>query len=161
MKIAIYAGSFDPITLGHLDIIRRSLDIFDKLIIGVGYNVRKQCSFSIDERIQMIKDSLEGERSQNFEVEVFDNLLVDFAKEKNAGFIIRGVRSFSDFDYELQMTMTNQSLSPDLETVFLLPKKEYMFVSSSLVRELAHFKKDFSSYVPESVIKMFNKKFNE
>ena len=163
MKRVIYAGSFDPFTLGHLDIIKRSLGIADNLIIAVGENIRKKYLFSLDERIEMIKNTLKSENllDNSFEVKAFDNLLVDFAEKEEATILIRGVRSLNDFDYEFQMGMTNQDLNSKVETVFLLPKKDYMFVSSSMVRELAFFKKDISKYVPTGIFKAFKNKFNE
>ena len=161
MKIAVYAGSFDPLTLGHLDIIKRSLNIVDKLIIGVGENIRKKYLFTLQERIDMINLSLDGYTNKNFEVKAFDGLLVDFASIENASFIVRGIRGVSDFDYEFQMGMANQDLNNKIETIFLLPKRDYIFVSSSTIKEIAYFKRDISKYVSEPVLKAFEKKFNE
>jgi len=161
MKTAIYAGSFDPLTLGHLDIIKRSLNIVDKLVIGVGENIRKNYLFSLEERIEMINLSLENHSNQSFEVKAFDGLLVDFADNENASFIVRGIRGVTDFDYEFQMGMANQDLNDEIETIFLLPKRDYIFVSSSTVKEIAYFKKDISKYVSPPVLNAFNKKNNE
>lgn len=161
MKVAVYAGSFDPLTLGHLDIIKRSLNLVDKLIIGVGENVRKKYLFTVQERINMINSSLKDYKNQSFETKSFDGLLVDFANTENANFIVRGIRGVTDFDYEFQMGMANQDLNSDIETIFLLPKRDYIFISSSTVKEISYFKKDISKYVPAPVLKAFNQKFNE
>jgi pantetheine-phosphate adenylyltransferase len=158
---AIYAGSFDPLTLGHLDIIKRSLNIVDELIIGVGENIRKKYLFSLEDRISMIESSLLDNDNQNFKVTAFDGLLVDFAQKENATFIVRGIRGVTDFDYEFQMGMANQDLDEKIETIFLLPKRDYIFISSSTVKEVAYFKKDISRYVPNSVLKAFQDKFKE
>ncbi len=161
MKTAVYAGSFDPLTLGHLDIIKRSLNIVDKLIIGVGENIRKKYLFTLEERINMINLSLKDHNNQNYEVKAFDGLLVDFANTENASFIVRGIRGVTDFDYEFQMGMANQDLNSDIETIFLLPKRDYIFVSSSTVKEIAYFKRDISKYVSLPVLNAFHKKINE
>ena len=160
MKKAIYAGSFDPLTLGHLDIIKRALKITDYLIIGVGENIRKKYLFSLQERINMINETLKSIPVKNFEVKAFEGLLVDFAKKEKAQCIVRGLRALTDFDYEFQIGLTNKELNGDVETIFLLTSKENIFISSSMVKELAYFKKDISNYVPVSVLKAFENKFS-
>lgn len=160
MKIGIYAGSFDPLTLGHLDIIIRSLKTVDKLIIGIGENIKKNYLFTTEERIEMINQTLTELNLKNFEVKFFNSLLVDFAKKENATAIIRSLRNSSDFDFEYQIAMVNQDIAPEIETLFLVSNKNNLFISSSLVKEILHFKGDFSKYVPNSVNKALKTKFN-
>ena len=153
MKKAVYAGSFDPVTYGHLDIIKRSLDIVDHLVIGIGNNVRKKYLFDKKKRASMLKEVLsEYVDLDRVTIKFFDKLLVDFAKDEGATLLIRGVRAFHDFGYEYQMALTNQDLSNEIETIFLIAKPKYIFISSSTVKELSHFNKDISKYVPKVVI---------
>ena len=159
MKTGVYAGSFDPMTLGHLDIMKRAFSVVDKLIVGVAHNIRKNYLFSIEERISFIENTLKEEGIKNFEVKAVNGLLVDFTEKENANLIIRGIRGAGDFDYEFQMGMANQELNPKIETVFLLPKRDYIFVSSSTVKEIAYFKRDVSIYVPKSVAKALKDKY--
>ena len=133
--VAIYPGTFDPVTNGHLDLISRGAAIFDKLIVGISQNLEKDPLFAVSERVEM----LEGLTFdwKNVEVEVFDGLLMDYARAKNARVILRGIRAVSDYEYELQMAMMNRKIEPQIETVFMLPAVAYSFLSSRLVRELA------------------------
>ena len=157
-KIAVYAGSFDPITKGHLDIIKTGLRIFDKMIVGVAFNPEKKEFLPVDIRIELIKQSIKG--LENIEVCSFDGLTVDFAKEHGAEFLLRGLRSSMDFEYENQLALINLFLSKDIQTIFVPSKSEHSFISSSAVRELISYKKDLSQYVPDAVANFLYKKFN-
>lgn len=159
MKIGIYPGSFDPITLGHLDIIRRSAKVVDKLIIGVLNNSKKTPVFTAEERKKMIMSVVED--IPNVEVDYFAGLLVDFAKEKKADVIFRGLRAVSDFEYELQIAQLNRTLMPELDTMFLATSVEYAYLSSSSVREIAQYKGDISSLVPKKLISVVEEKYGE
>ena len=134
MKIAVYPGSFDPITMGHIDIIKRASVMFDKLIICVMSNAKKTPVFTPDERVELIRRATAG--IANIEVTSYGGLLADFARERGAGFIVRGLRALSDFEYEFQMALTNRKLYPDADTVFLTTSAEYMYLSSSIVKEV-------------------------
>ncbi len=159
VRVGIYPGSFDPVTLGHLDIIRRSAKMVDKLIIGVLNNSKKTPVFTALERKQMIE--MVTKDIPNVEVEVFEGLLVDFAKIRKADIIFRGLRAVSDFEYELQMAQLNRNLSPQVDTVFLATSVEYAYLSSSSVREIASYKGNISSMVPEEVLEQIEEKFKE
>lgn len=159
MRIGIYPGSFDPVTLGHLDIIKRSAKMVDKLIIGVLNNSKKTPVFTALERKQMIEKVTKD--IPNVEVEVFEGLLVDFVKERQASVIFRGLRAVSDFEYELQMAQLNRNLSHEADTVFLATSVEYAYLSSSSVRELASYKGNISSMVPEELLEQIEKKFDK
>ncbi len=150
MKKAIYPGSFDPITFGHLDIIDRSAKLFDELIVGVLYNSQKNALFSIDERVSMIKELTQ--KYHNVTVLPFEGLLVDFAKQTDANVIVRGLRAVTDFEYELQLAQTNKVEYPDLETVFLTTSLNYSYLSSTVVREFASYGGDISRFVPEEIV---------
>ena len=147
MRIAIYPGSFDPVTLGHLDLILRAEKLVDRLVVAVLHNPAKQCAFSVAERVDFLRELLAQDTS--IEIATFHGLLVDFAHQLGARFIVRGVRAFSDFEYEFQMALMNRKLAPDLETVFLMPKEEYSVVSSRMVREVGAMGGDISGLVPE------------
>ena len=149
-KIAVYPGSFDPVTNGHLDIIIRASKIFDKLIVGVLHNPNKQSLFSFNERVEMLREVV-GEL-KNVEVDCFSGLLIDYCEEKNVSAIIRGLRAVSDFEYELQMAQMNRQLNDNVETVILTTGTKYSFLSSSLVKEVARFNGDISELVPEIVL---------
>jgi pantetheine-phosphate adenylyltransferase len=147
VRTAIYPGSFDPPTLGHLDLIQRAEKLVDRLVVAVLHNPTKQCAFTVAERVAWLKELVVDR--PNIEVTSFHGLLVDYARQQNAGFIVRGVRAFSDFEYEFQMALMNRKLSPDLETVFLMPKEEYSVVSSRMVREVGCMGGDISGLVPD------------
>ena len=149
MTIAIYPGSFDPITNGHLDILKSGSEIFDKVIIAVSYNVNKKGFLTVEERVDLIKKSVES--FSNIEVDFFDGLTVEYAKRKNADVLLRGLRTSFDFEYELQLSQANNALYGDLKTVFLITKPEYNFISSSMVREILLNKGDISKFVPKPV----------
>lgn len=149
MLKAIYPGSFDPVTNGHLDIIKRSAKIVDKLIVGVLNNNAKNPLFSVEERVKMLKEVTED--IGNVEIVPFDGLLIDFARQQEAKLVIRGLRAITDFEYELQMSQTNHKLGPDVETMFLTTSIEYSYLSSTTVKEIAAFGGDISQFVPEAV----------
>ncbi len=154
--VAIYPGSFDPITIGHLDIIHRAAKLFGSLIVVVMVNPKKQCSFSPEERVALIKESTRD--LQNVVVEFSDGLLADYAKEKGACAIIKGLRALSDFEYEFQMALTNSKLNPDVETLFLTTRAENMYLSSSMVRQIASMGGDISGFVPDIIHKQIIKR---
>lgn len=150
MSVAIYPGSFDPVTLGHYDIIKRSAAMFDQVVIGVLNNTSKTPLFSLEERVKMLKDTVSG--LPNVSVESFHGLLVDFVKQKNTNIIIRGLRALTDFDLEMQMAQSNRMVDPDVDTVFLSTSLEYSYLSSSIVKEYARYGVDLKAFVPECVI---------
>lgn len=157
--IAVYPGTFDPITNGHIDILLRSLKIFDHIVVGIGSNPKKASLFSLEERNSMIYEAIRG--IPNVSIEAFDGLLVDFAKRHNASVIIRGLRAVSDFEYEFQMALMNRKLDSGIETVFLMPSEEYSYLTSSIVKEVGSFGGDVSSLVPKHVHDMLKKKFKQ
>ena len=156
MRIALYAGSFDPITKGHEDLIMRSLAFVDRLIVAVARNVNKAPMFTEEERVALIKAAVADE--SRIEVRAFDGLLVDFAKNVNARLLIRGLRAVSDFEYEYQMALMNRHLSPGLETVFMVPSLDTTYISASMVREVARFGGDVSGLVHPAVAKALRAK---
>lgn len=149
MTIAIYPGSFDPFTNGHLDILKSGSEIFDKVIIAVAYNENKKGFLSISERVELIRKSVA--HLKNIEVDSFQGLTVEYAKKKKADVLLRGLRTSFDFEYELQLSQTNNALNKDLKTVFLITKPEYNFISSSMVREILTNNGDVSNFVPKTV----------
>ena len=157
MKTAIYPGSFDPITNGHIDIAYRAAKLFDKLIIAVAEKKSARQLFTLGERVVLIEDVFSN--NNNIEVVPFKNLVTDLAREKSANIIVRGVRTVLDFDYEFKMAVMNKKLHEDIETVFLTPTENFNFISSSLVREIAELGGDVSSFVPEPVKLVLQKKF--
>ena len=158
MTIAVYAGSFDPITYGHIDIIKRSSSIFDKVLIGVAHNPEKKCLFSPEERVELIKQCTKD--IKGIEVYFFEGLTVDFAKKHNAAVLIRGVRNSADFEYENKLAQINSTLNKEIQTVFLYSKPEYSFISSSAVRELISHKCDLTDFIPQCIAEHLYKKFN-
>ena len=154
MTTAIYPGSFDPVTNGHIDILKSGAEIFDKIIIAVSYNSQKQGFLPVDIRKKLIEESVKG--IKNVEVESFEGLTVEFAKRKGASILLRGLRTSFDFEYEMQLSQTNQTLYSDIKTVFLITKPEYSFISSSSVREILMNKGDISKLVPPSVCEYLN-----
>ena len=148
-RIAICPGSFDPITLGHLDIITRASTMFDKIIVVVMNNPKKHYSFTSDERCEMIKKTVSD--VNNVEVDSYDGLLAEYAAQRNACAIIKGLRAMSDFEYEFQMALTNKKLNPDIETLFLTTSVENMYLSSSMVKQIASMGGDISSFVPVAI----------
>ena len=157
-RIAVYPGSFDPITHGHEDLIRRSLAFADRVIVAVAVNVAKQVLFTLDERVALIREAV---RHPAVEVQSFDGLLVGFAREVGATLIVRGLRAVSDFEYEFQMALMNRTLAPALETVFLVPAFDLTYLSSSLVREVARFGGDVSQLVDPTVQQALKRKFGK
>ncbi len=156
MLRAVYPGSFDPVTYGHLDIIRRSRSLADELIVGVLNNKAKTPLFSVEERVKMLEEMTKN--MTGVKVVPFEGLLVDFAKEMSAGIVVRGLRAVTDFEYELQMAQTNNKLSPELETVFLTTSLEYSYLSSTIVKEVAAFGGDISQFVPETIERRIQEK---
>jgi pantetheine-phosphate adenylyltransferase len=153
---AIYPGSFDPVTFGHLDIIQRASLLFDEVIVAVAHNEAKHPLFTADERVAMITEAIGGRAG--VVVKKFDGLLVDFARNEDAFVVIRGLRAISDFEFEFQMALMNRRLEPRLETVFLTPKEDYTFLSSRIVKEVARLGGDVSPFVPETVAKVLKEK---
>lgn len=158
MKRAIYPGSFDPLTLGHLDMIKRSAKIVDELVIGVLNNSAKNSLFSLDERVSMIKEMTES--MPNVTVASFDGLLVDYMKKINATIIVRGLRAVTDFEYELQIAQTNHVENPEVETIFLTTSLQYSYLSSTIVKEFASYGGDISKFVPARFIDRIYEKYH-
>lgn len=158
-KIAIYPGTFDPITNGHIDLVQRSLKIFDEVIIAVAANPKKQPLFTVEERLELIRQSIKEMKKAR--AEAFDSLLVEYAKDRKSVAIVRGLRAVSDFEYELQMALMNRRLDMNIETVFMMPSEEYTFLSSTLVKEVASFGGLVKGLVPEVVEKVLKERFKK
>lgn len=156
-RTAIFPGTFDPFTSGHLDLVDRACRLFDYVIVTISVNSSKFPLFTIDERIEMINEIFQSNESVT--VEYFDGLLVDFATEKKAVSLIRGLRAVSDFEYEMQMALMNRHLAPDITTVFLMPNEKYTYLNSSIVKELAKHGGDFKNFVPENIHQRVIQKF--
>ncbi|MBQ8558978.1 MAG: pantetheine-phosphate adenylyltransferase [Tyzzerella sp.] len=159
MLRAIYPGTFDPVTFGHIDIIRRSAAITDELIVGVLQNKAKTPLFSVEERVKMLDEVTK--EIKNVKIVPFEGLLIDFAKEMKAKVVVRGLRAVTDFEYELQMAQTNHKLNSEIETLFMTTSLDYSYLSSSIVREIAAFGGDISQFVPEEVMEQVTKKIKE
>jgi pantetheine-phosphate adenylyltransferase len=154
---AIYPGSFDPVTNGHLDLITRASNIFGKLIVAVAHNLEKDPLFTEKERVEMLETATF--KWDNVQIDVFDGLLMDYARAKNATVIVRGIRAVSDYEYELQMAMMNRKIEPDIETVFMLPAEQYSYLSSRLVKELARLGGPTKDFVPGNVHERLTAKY--
>ena len=159
MKIAIYPGSFDPVTSGHLNIIQRAANIFDKLIVCVMVNAGKNPMFSLDERVELI--SRVTKDLSNVEVDSSSELLADYAKRRGSCVIVKGLRAGSDFENEFQMALINHKINPDLDTMFLTSEHQYMYLSSSTVKELGMYDVDLSDFLPEKIIPTFKKRISD
>ena len=154
--IAIYPGTFDPVTYGHLDILQRSLEIFDHVIVAVAHNIRKSPLFTVEERIDMLKHVTRD--LPNVEVDHFNGLVIGYAQSKGAEVLVRGLRAVSDFEYELQMALTNRKLAENIKTVFMMPSAEYSFLSSSIVKEISRLGRNVSCFVPNYVEQQLHEK---
>jgi len=157
MKIAIYPGSFDPVTNGHLDLIQRALLLFDRLVIAIADNPDKKPLFSADERLEMVKSTVKD--LKRVKVVLFTGLLADLAKELEASAFIRGVRAVSDFEFEFQLALMNRKLAPKTETVFLIPSEKYTYLSSNLIKDIARFNGEINRFVPKIVERKLKEKF--
>lgn len=158
-RLAIYPGTFDPITLGHLDIIERATSIFDEVVVSVGQNIGKQPLFTVEERIEMIKKTTA--HMDNVQITYFDGLIVDYARRMDAKAMIRGLRAMSDFEFEFQMALVNRTLYPELVQVFLMPHEAYTHLNSTIVREVASFGGDITPFVTPHVAEVLYKKFKK
>lgn len=158
-NIAVYPGTFDPVTYGHIDIIRRAARIFDKVIIAVAHNDEKSPLFSVGERVFMLKDSIGG--LKNVIIDDFDGLVVDYVKGKGASVMIRGLRMISDFEHEFQMALTNRKLSEKIETIFMMPNESYSYISSKLIKEAASLGADVKNFIPKKVQILLKKKLRK
>lgn len=158
-KIAIYPGSFDPVTNGHIDMVKRGKRLFDKIIVTIMHNPNKKTLFSVEERLEMLQTSMKD--IPDISLDVFDGLLVDYAKQRGAHAILRGMRAVSDFEYEFQMALMNRKLNRDVQTVFLMTGLSWIFTSSSIIKEAARFGGDVSDMVPAIVNRKLRDKFNQ
>ncbi len=156
-RIAVYPGTFDPVTNGHVDLVERSLRIFDTVVVAIAANPKKKPLFSLEERVNMFRAAVKGRR--NVGIEGFDCLLVDYMKMKKAVGLIRGLRAVSDFEYEMQMALMNRRLDSHIETVFMMPSEEYSFITSTIVKEVASYGGDVSSLVPKAAAERLKRKF--
>ena len=159
MKRAVYPGSFDPVTFGHLDVIKRSATLVDELIVAVLQNNKKNPLFSVEERVNILKKVTKD--ISNIRVESFDGLSIDFVKECHAQFLVRGLRAITDFEYELQMAQTNRKVAPELDTIFLTTDLRYAYLSSSIVKEVAYWHGDISAFVPPAIAERIKKRIEE
>lgn len=157
MTTAIYPGTFDPVTRGHLDVLKRACRLFDKVIIAVARNDYKNPFFPLDERVELIRENIV--HFPNAEVDSFSGLLVEYARNKGAKALIRGMRAVSDFEFEFQMNHMNRHLDPELETLFLMPTEEFFYLSSSLIRQVSCFTDDITRFVPSNVAEALRKRF--
>ncbi|MEK6942437.1 MAG: pantetheine-phosphate adenylyltransferase [Nanoarchaeota archaeon] len=160
MKTAVYPGTFDPVTNGHIDVIERTLKLFDKLYIVVADNPQKKHTFSAKERVEMLKDSLKKYKG-SVEIEYHDGLLLDYVRAKKSHFVVRGLRAISDFEFEFQRAQFNRELAKEIDTIFIMTKDDYAFLSSSLIKEIAMFNGPVKGFVPEIVEKKLKEKFKK
>jgi pantetheine-phosphate adenylyltransferase len=158
MRRAIYPGSFDPVTNGHLDVIERARKLFDEVVVAVAHNDEKQPLFSLEERLNLLQQTVG--RIESVRIAKFSGLLVEFAEAQDAGAVVRGLRAVSDFEFEFQMGLMNRNLNPKVETIFLMPKEEYTYLSSRIVKEIARLGGNVSSFVPACVAKALRRKFS-
>ncbi len=156
-KKAIYAGTFDPLTYGHLDLVERSAEIFGKVILAAAAGTPKNTLFTVEERVTMMKQVVKN--MKNVEVTSFDGLLIDYARKRGVTVLIRGIRAYSDFEYEFQMALTNRKLAPEVETLFMMPKETHSYVSSSTVKEVAGLCGDIREFVPAPIARALRRKF--
>jgi len=156
--IAVYPGSFDPITFGHLDILSRGLELFDTVIVAIAKNISKKALFSVKERQDLIKEVTGG--NKHVVLDSFDGLLIDYVKKVNARFVIRGLRAMSDFEYEFQMASINRTLNPEMDTLFMMTRKDYFFISSKTIKEVAEFGGPVNGFVPEVVAKRLKEAYS-
>lgn len=158
---AIYPGSFDPLTNGHLDILERAVQMFEKVIVTVAVNNKKKAVFTGEERVGLIQEAIrDKDWADKVEVEQFTGLLIDYARKKKVNVLLRGVRQISDFEYEFRMALTNRRLAPEIDTVFLMPDEQLTFISATIVKEIAAWNGDLSSFVPDNVAEALRKKFD-
>lgn len=157
-RIAIYPGTFDPITNGHIDVIERALSLFDKVVVAIARNPRKECLFSEEERLFLINESLKNLKS--VELEIVSSLTVEYARQIGASAIIRGIRAVSDFEYEFQIALMNRKLCPEVTTIFLMPNEKYTYLNSSIIRELARYGASVEEFVPPIVSEKLKEKFS-
>lgn len=161
-RTALYPGSFDPLTNGHLDILQRAVKMFDRVIVTVAVNNRKSAVFSGEERVQLIRESIGGyDWADRVDVEQFTGLLIDFARKKKVNVLLRGVRQISDFEYEFRMALTNRRLAPEVDTIFMMPDEQLTFISATIVKEIAAWGGDLNSFVPDNVADALREKFRE
>jgi len=158
MRRAIYPGSFDPVTNGHLDVIERARKLFDEVVVAVAHNDEKQPLFSLEDRLDLLRETVG--KIDNVRIAEFEGLLVEFARKQEAGAVIRGLRAISDFEFEFQMALMNRKLDASVETIFLMPKEEYTYLSSRIVKEIARLGGDVSGFVPACVAKALSGKFS-
>jgi pantetheine-phosphate adenylyltransferase len=156
---AIYAGTFDPLTLGHIDLIERTAQIFDLVILAVAKSPPKDTLFTVEERVALSREVTGG--YTNVEVDTFDGLLIDYARKRGARVLVRGIRAYSDFEYEFRMALTNRKLAPEIETLFMMPKESQSYVNSSMVREIASLGGDVSGFVSAEVVEALRMKYGE
>jgi pantetheine-phosphate adenylyltransferase len=158
MRRAIYPGSFDPVTNGHLDVIERARKLFDEVVVAVAHNDEKQPLFSLEHRLDLLRET--AGKIGNVRIAEFEGLLIEFARKEHAGAVVRGLRAISDFEFEFQMALMNRKLDPAVETIFLMPKEEYTYLSSRIVKEIARLGGDVSDFVPACVAKALRSKFS-
>lgn len=159
---AIYPGSFDPLTNGHLDILERAAEMFDKIYVTVAVNNKKTAVFNGDERVELIHEAIKNKPWRDkIEIEQFTGLLIDYARKKEVRILLRGVRQISDFEYEFRMALTNRRLAPEIDTLFLMPDEQLTFISATIVKEVAAWGGDLSSFVPDHVAKALQKKYQD